>query len=157
MVANPSEKNQEGEVDSALVAARYHPSKATSLAVEPLNAIAPLVGRAVRHHSVPPVCPSSEVRGGTPGNSLEWVGTTNPSKSKAMAGNCASCLRFPIALPAGSNPAFGTSSPKEHGPPHGPSFTQNDASPHRPAVRACPARCGDRGSTSRARESPPRR
>ncbi|RYZ17356.1 MAG: hypothetical protein EOO70_02165 [Myxococcaceae bacterium] len=59
---------------------------------------------------MPPVCPSSEVRGGTPGNTLEWVGTTNPSKSKAMAGNCASCLRFPIALPAGSNPAFGTSS-----------------------------------------------
>ena len=29
----------------------------------------------------------------------------NLSKSKAMAGNCASCLRFPIALVAGSNPA----------------------------------------------------
>ncbi|ATB33891.1 hypothetical protein MEBOL_007392 [Melittangium boletus DSM 14713] len=29
---------------------------------------------------------------------------TNPRKIKAIAGNSASCLRFSIALPTGSNP-----------------------------------------------------
>ena len=55
---------------------------------------------------VPPVCPSSVVRGGTPGNGEGRGGMANPREIKAIAGNSVSCLRFPIALPTGSSPVL---------------------------------------------------
>ncbi|RKH73182.1 hypothetical protein D7W81_04695 [Corallococcus aberystwythensis] len=55
---------------------------------------------------MPPVCPSDVERGGTWGHGVGRNGMTNPREIKAMAGNSASCLRFPIALPTGSSPVL---------------------------------------------------
>ncbi|ABF91926.1 hypothetical protein MXAN_2124 [Myxococcus xanthus DK 1622] len=52
--------------------------------------------RRCRH--VSPVCPSSVVRGGTPGSYMGRDGMTSPSEAGAPAGNSASCLGFPGAL-----------------------------------------------------------
>ncbi|RKG99612.1 hypothetical protein D7X32_26060 [Corallococcus carmarthensis] len=54
---------------------------------------------------VPPVCPSSGDENGTRRGKMGWGGTTNRRELKAIVGNSASCLGFPIALSAVSVPA----------------------------------------------------
>jgi hypothetical protein len=55
---------------------------------------------------VPPMCPSSGDENGTRWGETGRGGMTNPRRIKAIAGNSASCLRFPIALPTGSSPVL---------------------------------------------------
>ncbi|RKH29989.1 hypothetical protein D7Y15_15230 [Corallococcus sp. AB030] len=55
---------------------------------------------------VPPVCPSSVVQPGTPRNGLGRGGMMNPREIKAIGGNSASCLGFPLPWPTGSSPVL---------------------------------------------------
>ncbi|RKG69835.1 hypothetical protein D7V80_07320 [Corallococcus sp. CA054B] len=60
----------------------------------------------VRGRRVPPVCPSSVVQPGTPGDSMGRGGMMNPRGIKATGGNSASYLEFPSPLPTGSSPVL---------------------------------------------------